>query len=56
MYEMIIVSMNIRGGGCSLKRKRIGFMRWDAKVDICFIQETNISSFNTILAEELLGD
>lgn len=43
---MIIITLNIRGGGCRAKRKRIGYLIQKGKVDMCFLQETKFLEFN----------
>lgn len=42
---MIIVILNIRGGGSIIKRKIIGFLNQSVKVDMCFLQETKLFVF-----------
>src|SRR4051812_23689770 len=53
---MIILSLNMRGGGSRVKRKRVGFHIQKGDVDICFIQETKLSSLDPQLVKELWGD
>ncbi|XP_058746178.1 uncharacterized protein LOC131619053 [Vicia villosa] len=52
---MNIVSYNIRGGGNSLKRKRIQECLKKGAADICFIQETKIQDMNDNLVGSIWG-
>ncbi|XP_058784242.1 uncharacterized protein LOC131659013 [Vicia villosa] len=52
---MIIVTHNIRGWGNIIKRKHIGFMNQSSRVDVCFLQETKLSTFNLKTAEDFWG-
>lgn len=52
---MNLISYNIRGGVFISKRKRISFLLNSSKVDICFLQETKLSSFNDNLAKSFWG-
>lgn len=53
---MNLLSYNIRGGGSSSKRKRIGFLNQFLNIDVCFLQETKLSFFNDDLASSLWGN
>ncbi|XP_058762801.1 uncharacterized protein LOC131636161 [Vicia villosa] len=53
---MIIYSLNIRGGGKRVKRRRIGFNIQKGRADIAFIQETKLNAFHHKYAEELWGN
>ncbi|XP_058725766.1 uncharacterized protein LOC131597067 [Vicia villosa] len=53
---MIIYSLNIRGGGKLVKRKRVGFNIQREKVDITFIQETKLRGVQYQTVKELWGD
>ncbi|XP_058766042.1 uncharacterized protein LOC131639577 [Vicia villosa] len=46
---------NIRGGGIPSKKKRISYLIQSNKVEVCFIQEIKISSFNDSLACDFWG-
>ncbi|XP_058751351.1 uncharacterized protein LOC131624428 [Vicia villosa] len=48
---MIIGSMNIRGGGSSLKRRRVNSIIKKGKADIFMIQETKIKDFKDYFAK-----
>lgn len=39
---MIILSLNIRGGGSIVKRKRVGFNIQRGQADMVFLQETKL--------------
>ncbi|XP_058767746.1 uncharacterized protein LOC131641470 [Vicia villosa] len=49
------MSYNIRGGGFSLKRKRVSYLIHLNKIDVCFIQEIKIECFSDSLAWEFWG-
>ncbi|XP_058775275.1 uncharacterized protein LOC131649532 [Vicia villosa] len=53
---MIILSLNIRGGGKRVKRKRIGFNIQRGRVDVAFIQETKLRNVHHQYVKELWGD
>ncbi|XP_058776288.1 uncharacterized protein LOC131650601 [Vicia villosa] len=53
---MIIFSLNIRGGGKGVKRKRIGFNIQIGKVDLAFLQETKLRNLQHQYVKELWGD
>ncbi|XP_058774256.1 uncharacterized protein LOC131648522 [Vicia villosa] len=53
---MIIYSLNIRGEGKLVKRKRVGFNIQRGKVDIAFIQETKLRGVQYQTVKELWGD
>ncbi|XP_058784527.1 uncharacterized protein LOC131659337 [Vicia villosa] len=53
---MIIFSLNIRGGGKRVKRKRIGFNIQRGRVDLAFIQETKLRNVQHQYVKELCGD
>ncbi|XP_058726119.1 uncharacterized protein LOC131597438 [Vicia villosa] len=53
---MIILSLNLRGGGSRAKRKRIGFPNKKGYVDLCFIQETKPSGLDLNVVKEMWGD
>src|SRR4051812_3233685 len=53
---MIIYSLNIRGGGQLVKRKRIGFNIQKGGVDIAFIQETKLRDVKLQTVKELWGE
>ncbi|XP_058783302.1 uncharacterized protein LOC131657978 [Vicia villosa] len=48
---MIIGSLNIRGGGNALKRRRISSLVIKSKDDIFFIQETKLTSMHDFMAK-----
>ncbi|XP_058768181.1 uncharacterized protein LOC131641903 [Vicia villosa] len=52
---MIILSLNIRGGGNWAKRKRVGFLIQKGDVDLCFIRETKLSGISLDSVRELWG-
>ncbi|XP_058748334.1 uncharacterized protein LOC131621305 [Vicia villosa] len=49
------MSYNIRGGGFSVKRKRVSSFIQQHKIDVCFIQETKTECFSDSLAREFWG-
>ncbi|XP_058763377.1 uncharacterized protein LOC131636799 [Vicia villosa] len=53
---MIIYSLNIRGGGKRVKRRRVGFNIQKGMADIASIQETKLSDFHHKYAEDLWGN
>src|SRR3954471_15712487 len=53
---MIIFSLNMRGGGNSAKRKRVGNFIKKGEADISFIQETKLGCMDRGLVCELWGD
>ncbi|XP_058774887.1 uncharacterized protein LOC131649156 [Vicia villosa] len=53
---MTIYSLNIRGGGKLVKRKRVGFNIQRGGVDIAFIQETKLRGVKFQTVKELWGD
>lgn len=53
---MNILSYNIKRGGSISKRKRVNFLLNSSRVDICFLQETNLGSFNDNLARSFWGN
>ncbi|XP_058775206.1 uncharacterized protein LOC131649462 [Vicia villosa] len=53
---MIVVSMNMRGGGSSAKRKRVASLIQKGGPEICFLQETKLSSLSSRMVKELWGD
>ncbi|XP_058742005.1 uncharacterized protein LOC131614439 [Vicia villosa] len=53
---MIIGSMNIRGGGNSLKRRRVNTIIKKGKADIFLIQETKIKEFKDFFAKSFWSE
>ncbi|XP_058775832.1 uncharacterized protein LOC131650119 [Vicia villosa] len=53
---MIVLSLNLRGGGSRAKRKRVGYHIQQGDADICFIQETKLSGIKCNVVKELWGD
>ncbi|XP_058725892.1 uncharacterized protein LOC131597200 [Vicia villosa] len=52
---MIIVTINIRGGGNLIKRKGIGYLNQSNRTDVCFLQETKLTTFSQKFAEDFWG-
>src|SRR4051812_30602166 len=53
---MIVLSLNMRGGGNRVKRKRVGFHNKKGQVDICFIQESKLREVDSGTVRDLWGD
>lgn len=53
---MNIFSYNIRGGGISSKIRRVSYLIQANKIDLCFIQDTKLTSFCDIVASSLWGN
>ncbi|XP_058741999.1 uncharacterized protein LOC131614433 [Vicia villosa] len=53
---MIIGSLNIRGGGSWIKRKRISCIIQRGKADVFFIQESKLRSVSDIVARSFWGN
>ncbi|XP_058777436.1 uncharacterized protein LOC131651758 [Vicia villosa] len=53
---MIIFSLNIRGGGKRVKRKRIGFNIQRGRADVAFLQETKLRDIQFHHVKEFWGD
>ncbi|CAK8541086.1 unnamed protein product [Lathyrus sativus] len=52
---MNILSINIRGGGSIVKRKRLAHLIQSGKVDIFFVQETKLSGVDLKMTVSLWG-
>ncbi|XP_058751345.1 uncharacterized protein LOC131624421 [Vicia villosa] len=52
---MNILTYNIRGSGCPIKRKRLGALIRKDSFDLCLLQETKVESFTDIVVYEMWG-
>lgn len=48
---MNILPFNIRGGGSLIKRKRVSYLISSGNFNVCFLQETKLSSFDDDVAK-----
>lgn len=52
---MNLLSLNIKGGGLSSKRRRVSFLLQSKNIDICFLQETKLLVFSDLFARAFWG-